>query len=137
MKKIVLLYSAGLALSAMFLSWLQYRHVTRLFTTEIYIFILAILFTILGVWFGYRMTARSRSMPFTLNESALESLGMTSREHNVLVLMAKGRSNKEIARTLGISPNTVKTHATHIFEKMRVSRRTEAINIGRSLQLIP
>jgi DNA-binding CsgD family transcriptional regulator len=55
----------------------------------------------------------------------------------VLALLAKGSSNKLIARALGISPNTVKTHVARLFEKLEAQSRTEAIHKARALDLLP
>ena len=51
-------------------------------------------------------------------------------------LMADGRANKEIAGTLGISERTVKTHLGHLFEKLGVTSRTEAIKIAMRRGLV-
>lgn len=61
---------------------------------------------------------------------------LTTREHEVLELMAKGLRNKEIARQLGISERTVKFHAGIIFQKLGVSSRTEAIGEAARRKLI-
>lgn len=55
-----------------------------------------------------------------------ESQSLTDRELEILVLIAKGKSNKEIAQTLYISVNTVKVHLRNIFTKLEVVSRTEA-----------
>ena len=55
------------------------------------------------------------------------SSGLSEREIEVLQLMAQGAANKEIASTLSIGQSTVKTHIAHIFEKLSVNRRTEAV----------
>ena len=55
----------------------------------------------------------------------------------MLERLAAGQSNKEIARTLGVSPNTVKTHAARLFAKLEVSRRTQAVRKARDLRLLP
>ena len=54
----------------------------------------------------------------------------------MLELLAAGRSNKEIANRLDVSPNTVKTHVARLFEKLEVRRRTEAILPARELGMI-
>jgi DNA-binding NarL/FixJ family response regulator len=53
---------------------------------------------------------------------------ITARERDVLSMISLGRSNKHIARTLKISPETVKTHVKRIFSKLSVSTRTEAVS---------
>jgi DNA-binding NarL/FixJ family response regulator len=56
-----------------------------------------------------------------------EEVTLTERELEVLRLMAKGWSNKEIARELNITERTVKYHVGNIYSKLRVSSRTEAV----------
>jgi DNA-binding NarL/FixJ family response regulator len=52
---------------------------------------------------------------------------LTPREMSVLKLLAVGKANREIAEALSISEGTVKIHVTHLFEKLNVTSRTEAI----------
>ena len=56
--------------------------------------------------------------------------GLSCRERQVLELVAKGLTNKEVANTLQISQFTVRNHLNHITEKLDVSDRTEAIFIA-------
>jgi DNA-binding CsgD family transcriptional regulator len=74
-----------------------------------------------------RVRGRPDPGPYEFNRQAQESLGSARREIEVLALIAAGHSNKDIARRLEVSPNTVKTHVSNLFEKLRVQRRTEAI----------
>jgi len=61
---------------------------------------------------------------------------LTGRETEVLQLLAQGRSNKEIARTLQIGEDTVKSHVGHIFAKLGVQSRTQAVLSAMRLGLI-
>ena len=61
---------------------------------------------------------------------------LSARELDVLRLLADGRSNAEIARDLFVEQSTVKTHLIHLYRKLRVSSRTQAINRARTLQLL-
>lgn len=61
---------------------------------------------------------------------------LTGQELKVLKFMAEGYSNTQIAETLFISQNTVKTHISRIFAKLDAKRRTEAVKIGRDLNII-
>ena len=106
-------------------------------STEIYIALLAIGFIALGMWAGRRLTPRPAPAEFQRNDAAIRSLGLTPRECEILALLASGQSNKELARTLGISPNTIKTHVARVYEKLEVERRIEAIEKARWLALIP
>jgi DNA-binding NarL/FixJ family response regulator len=61
---------------------------------------------------------------------------LTPRELSTLQLIADGRSNKEIASELGISERTVKTHLGHLFDKLGVTSRTEAVKIATRRGLV-
>jgi len=61
---------------------------------------------------------------------------VTSRERGILELIAQGRSNKDIARSLGVAPETVKTHLKNIFKKLSVKTRAHAIARAQSLGLV-
>jgi DNA-binding CsgD family transcriptional regulator len=67
---------------------------------------------------------------------AIEKLGLSTRELEVLQGMAEGLSNQEIAGRLFVSLNTIKTHSSRIFEKLDVRRRTQAIEKARRLRVI-
>jgi len=137
MARLVIPYALALALAAVALEWLKYRHVTRIDSTEIYVALLAIGFIALGLWAGRRLTPRAPAAVFQRNDAAIRSLGLTPRECEILALLASGQSNKELARTLGVSPNTIKTHVARVYEKLEVERRIEAIEKARWLALIP
>lgn len=137
MKRVVILYTLALTASAFLLQWLQYNYLVRAFSTEIYIGLIAIAFAGLGVWAGTRLARRPASATFEKNDAAIASLGITLREQEVLGLLAAGKSNKEIAQKLGVSPNTVKTQAASLYQKLEVQRRTQAVQKARELALIP
>ena len=61
---------------------------------------------------------------------------LTAREHQVLQLVAKGLTNKEIGRAFGISDNTARNHVNSIIEKLEVSDRTEAATIAMRQGLV-
>jgi len=136
MVRSVALYGLVLAGVAFALSWLDYRHALRSIGTELYVVCLAILFTAIGIWAGAKLTPRSSGEPFRRNEEAIRYLGISTRESEVLELLAAGHSNKEIARLLGISPNTVKTHVASLLLKLDSTRRTQAIRKARALEIL-
>lgn len=133
----MILYGLALAGGAFVLEWLDYKHAVRAWSTELYIAIVAIPFIALGMWLGNRLTTRSRGPAFERNIAAIRSLGISDRECEVLDLLASGAANKVIARRLGISPNTVKTHVARLFEKLEAANRTEAIHKARALDILP
>jgi LuxR family maltose regulon positive regulatory protein len=60
---------------------------------------------------------------------------LSAREGTILKLISEGLSNKEIARSLAVSPETVKTHVKHIFAKLNVEKRAQAVSCVQSLGL--
>lgn len=129
---------AVLAVGAGALTWFNTQHSVRLVPTEIYVIVIAVFFAVLGAWAGHALTTRrAATAGFARNDAALASLGITAREYEVLTHIAGGRTNKEIARELGVSPNTIKTQAASLFAKLDAARRTDAIGKARALSLIP
>ena len=61
------------------------------------------------------------------DQSDIEQLGLTAREAEILRLICRANSNKEIARELDLTDKTVRNHATNIFAKLKVTSRQEAI----------
>ena len=137
MWRTILLYALALAAAAVALEALKFRYVTRDLGTEVYVALIAIGFIALGLWAGMRLTPRPAGPGFVRNDAAIRSLGLTARECEILALLASGQSNKELARSLGISPNTVKTHLASLYLKLEVDRRVHAIETARRLSLIP
>jgi len=126
-----------LALGAFALAWLEIQQARRMIAPELYVAIVAVLFAAGGLWLGWRMATRRHGPHFVRNDAAATSLGLTGQEMRVLSELASGRANKEIARTLGLSPNTIKTHLAHLFAKLGAATRTEAVTRARELNLIP
>lgn len=137
MLKQVAWYGLVLALGTFALQWLDYQHLARAYSTDVYVSLVAVAFLILGVYIGTRVLGRARGpAPFDGNPEAQASLGISSRELQVLQELAAGRSNKEIAAKLAVSLNTVKTHTARLFEKLGARRRTDAINRARELGIL-
>jgi DNA-binding CsgD family transcriptional regulator len=136
MWKRVLGYGVLLAAGTALLQWLDYQRMARSASLEIYLGLVALGFLVLGIYVGARAFAARPTAPFDGNPQALASLGISARELEVLQELAAGHSNKEIARKLAVSPNTVKTHVARLFEKLGAQRRTAAIRKARELGLV-
>ena len=135
--KRILSYGALLAAGTLALQWLDYQRLARTHFADIALFLVAAAFLVLGVVLGIRVFARPAPAPFDGNPQARATLGISAREMTVLHELAAGRTNKEIAARLQVSPNTVKTHVARLFEKLGASRRTDAIARARELGLLP
>jgi len=130
------------------LKLLEFRFLVVEHSIEIYGGLVAALFAGLGIWLGLKLTRKQEvivvkevpvagTQPFALNEARLKDLGITKRELEILELIAQGMSNREIADKLFVSENTVKTHSSRLFDKLSAKRRTQAVQIGKEMGLIP
>lgn len=140
MTRTVLIYGISLAALIALLKYIEYRFFIRDFSLEFYVGLVAVIFTGLGIWVGPRLMRRKVVVigpDFVLNTAAIERLGISKREHEVLEWMAQGLSNQEIAEKMHVSVNTVKTHLSNLFLKLEVGRRTQAVQKGKELRLIP
>jgi ATP/maltotriose-dependent transcriptional regulator MalT len=141
----------GLLIAA--LKFIEYRFIVLEHSIEIYGGLIALLFASVGIWLGLKITRKEQVIvereriverevfvtagPFALNQQQLEALAITKRELEILQLIANGLSNREIAEKLFVSENTVKTHSSRLFDKLSAKRRTQAVQRGKELGLIP
>jgi DNA-binding CsgD family transcriptional regulator len=146
MRKHILLYGllGGVLIAG--LQLIEYRWLVVAHSVEIYGGLVAAIFSGLGIWLGLRLTRRRAPVvvrevtapaSFVRDERKLESLGITPRELEILELIARGLSNKEIAARVTVTENTVKTHTSRVFDKLGARRRTQAVQLGKELRLIP
>jgi DNA-binding CsgD family transcriptional regulator len=142
------LYGVSLALLLLLLKWLEWRFIIIDHAFEIYAGAIAIVFTGLGIWLAIKViTPKVKTViiekqvfansDFVLNQDELNRLRLSTRELEVLQLIADGLSNQQIAERLFVSLNTIKTHTSNLFLKMEVERRTQAIEMAKRLGLIP
>ena len=142
-----LIYGACGGLLVAFLKYIEYRFIVIEHSIEIYGGLTALIFVGVGIWLGLKLTSKKEVVvvrevpvptngPFVLNKSRLRDLGITKRELEILELIARGMSNREIAEKLFVSENTVKTHSSRLFDKLSAKRRTQAVQIGKEMGLI-
>jgi NarL family two-component system response regulator LiaR len=155
MKRHVLIFGLVGGLLIATLQYTEYRFVIIEHSLELYGALVAILFATFGIWLGLRITRRRETVretvvvrevlvpaapalePFAPNTAHQQTLGITARELEILTLVARGFSNREIATQLFVSENTVKTHCARAFDKLGAARRTQAVQRGKELGLLP
>lgn len=135
----------GIAMAALLvlLKVFEYHYFSRHLRLEIYLGAVALLFGALGAWLTRHFLAGKTPAAPPPNPTAstdrskqLQNTGLSERELEILELMARGHTNQQIADALFISLNTVKTHASNLFAKLDVQRRTQAVCRARELQLL-
>jgi DNA-binding CsgD family transcriptional regulator len=153
-KRPVILYGVcgGLLIAA--LRFAEYRLLVVEHSVEIYGALVAIIFASVGIWLGLTLTRTKEVVvvrevpvpievpipagrPFARNQAKVAELGVTPRELEILEHISAGMSTREIAAALCVSENTVKTHASRLFSKLDVSRRTQAVDVAKRTGLIP
>jgi DNA-binding CsgD family transcriptional regulator len=78
-------------------------------------------------------SAEALSPPAAAPSSAPAIESLSPREREILGLLAQGLSNKELARALSVSENTIKTHLANLYAKLGVGRRTQALAVAQRL----
>ena len=156
MKRHVLIFGLVGGILIATLQYTEYRFVVIEHSVELYSALVAMLFSAFGIWLGLRITrsretvrgtvvvreapapAEARALePFAPNTTERQTLGITARELEILKLIARGLSNREIATQLFVSENTVKTHCSRAFDKLGATRRTQAVQRCKELGLLP
>jgi len=147
MKKHILIYGVCGGLLIVLLKLIEYRFLIIERSLEIYGGLVALLFASFGIWLGLKFTKTRETVvvkevpvptrEFVMDQARLRELGITAREFEILELIARGMSNREIAEKLFVSENTVKTHSSRLFDKLSAKRRTQAVQIAKELRLIP
>jgi DNA-binding CsgD family transcriptional regulator len=160
MKRHALIFGLAGGVLITTLRYTEYRLVIIEHSVELYSALVAIIFAAFGIWLGLRITRgretiretvvvrevhvptevpapSSAPAPFAPNTAHQQTLGITARELEILTLIARGLSNREIATQLFVSVNTVKTHCARAFDKLGAARRTQAVQRGKELGLLP
>jgi DNA-binding CsgD family transcriptional regulator len=145
----LILYGSILAILVFVLKWLQWKFLILDNSLDIYIGLIAVFFTVLGIWMATQLVKPKiekvivekeiyvETRPqFGINETELKKLNLSSREYEVLQLLSRGCSNAGIADKLFLSLSTVKTHVSNLFFKMDVKSRTQAIEKAKRLKII-
>jgi DNA-binding CsgD family transcriptional regulator len=145
----IILYGLILAILVFVLKWMQWKFLIVDNAFDIYAGLIAIFFTILGIWVATQLAKPKvetiivekeilvmQPEDFTINETELKKLNLNNREYEVLQLLAKGHSNSDIATNLFLSLSTIKTHVSNLYLKMDVKSRTQAITKAKQLKII-
>jgi len=146
MRKTVWIYGILGGVLIAILKLVEYRYLIVEHSLELYGGLVATIFAGLGIWLGLKLTRTTEvvrevvvvrdAQPFVADQTRIDALGITPREHEILTLIAAGLSNREIAEKLFVSENTVKTHSARLFMKLNARRRTQAVQRAKEAGLI-
>jgi DNA-binding NarL/FixJ family response regulator len=109
---------------------------------EVIVAIVALIFFFVGLYFNNQAQRKvaveneTSALGQSIDYEQIKKVGLTQREHDVLVKMAEGLSNQEIAQQLFLSESTVKTHVSNILFKLEAKRRTQAIQSAKKLKIV-
>jgi DNA-binding NarL/FixJ family response regulator len=135
-KKTIVIYGALIvALLALF-QLSKYSLMYSQDITELVIVIIAVIFLGIGLFINKKRNSQLAPLTNSIDEAKIKELGISKREYEVLQLISNGLSNKEIADQLFLSESTIKTHVSNLLTKLDAKRRTQAIQIAKSLQIL-
>ena len=136
MKKTLFAFSA-LIVALLFLFQLgKYSLVSGDAAIELVIAVVALVFLIIGLYINKKQTNTRSTLNSTIDHQKIRELGISDREYQVLVEVAKGLSNKEIGAKLFLSESTIKTHVSNLLVKLDAKRRTQAIQKAKELEIL-
>ena len=136
MKKTIFVFSALIIAILVLFQISKYSIISGGIKTELVITSIAIVAFFIGAVINKKAIKPSEETTSEINHQKIKELEITSREYEVLELIAKGFSNKEIAATLFLSESTIKTHVSNLLNKLNAKRRTQAIQIAKELEII-
>ncbi|MFC4635241.1 response regulator transcription factor [Dokdonia ponticola] len=136
MKKTILIFGMLAFAILALLQLSQYALISGDLTIELVISGIAIVFFVIGVFIQKRFR-KEETVQKEIDQKQLEAIGLSKREYEVLLEMASGYSNKEIAEHLFVSESTIKTHVSNVLLKLDAKRRTQAIQKAKELHILP
>lgn len=129
MKRAILIFGGLAAILYLLFELAKFSLLRNEETKEIFLILSGVAFVVIGFLLGGLWKRSSK-------RNNLKKSNLSKQELKVLRLVNEGLSNQEIAEQLFISQSTVKTHLSNIFSKLKAKRRTEAIKIGKELEII-
>ncbi|NRA92727.1 MAG: response regulator transcription factor [Psychroserpens sp.] len=136
MKKTILVFALLILAILLLFQVSKYATLYGNINTEMVIGIFAIIFFFLGIYLNKRSLQKAALAPNEIDHQKIKQLEISEREYEVLIGISEGLSNKEIGEKLFVSESTVKTHVSNLLLKLNAKRRTQALQIAKSLKII-
>ncbi|WP_299116036.1 response regulator transcription factor [uncultured Winogradskyella sp.] len=136
MKKTILVFGMLILALLLLFQLSKYAVISGDFQVEYIMAIIAVIFLVIGLFINKRAQKPSHVPKQEIDFKKIEELGLSKREYEVLKEIALGLSNQEIAEKLFVSESTIKTHVSNLLVKLDAKRRTQAIQVSKSLNII-
>ena len=137
MKKTIFVFGSLIIALMLLFQLSKYSVVNGNFSLELIFVVIAICFFVIGFYFYKKIAPKNTTVEKKqIDSKKIKSLEITDREYEVLELISKGLSNKEIAENLFLSESTIKTHVSNLLIKLNAKRRTQALQIAKELNII-
>jgi DNA-binding NarL/FixJ family response regulator len=135
-KKTVVVFSMLIISLLILFRLIEYAFLVGDTSIEILISVVAVVFLFIGLYINKKKANLSPTTPVEVDSTKIKELGISNREYQVLLEIAKGLSNKEIGEKLFVSESTIKTHVSNLLAKLNAKRRTQAIQKAKELHII-
>ncbi|WP_243473626.1 response regulator transcription factor [Winogradskyella sp. MH6] len=136
MKKTILVFGLLILAILLLFQFSKYTLTTGNISIEVVVSVIALTFFFIGIYINKKSLHKSASNSTEIDENKITELEITTREYEVLKFISDGLSNKEIGEKLFLSESTIKTHVSNLLLKLNAKRRTQAIQIAKSLKII-
>lgn len=136
MKKTILVFGLLILALLLLFQFSKYTLISGDLQIEYIMAFVALAFLGIGLFINKRTQKQSPLNSREIDLKKIKELGLSKREYEVLKEVALGLSNQEIAEKLFVSESTIKTHVSNLLVKLNAKRRTQAIQISKSLNII-
>jgi DNA-binding NarL/FixJ family response regulator len=136
MKKTIIVFGLLILALLLLFQFSAYSVISGNLDSEYIMVFVAIIGLGIGLFINKKTDKQSPPSDSKIDVQKIEDLGLSKREYEVLKEVALGLSNQEIAEKLFVSESTIKTHVSNLLVKLNAKRRTQAIQISKSLNII-
>ena len=136
MKKTILVFGLLILALLLLFQFSKYTINSGDISTEIVVSVIAIVFFFVGIYINKKSLNTHKIDSAEIDHEKIKDLEITTREYEVLKCISEGLSNKEIGEKLFLSESTIKTHVSNLLLKLNAKRRTQALQIAKSLKII-
>tara|TARA_B100001971_G_C18051586_1_gene463136 strand:- start:116 stop:526 length:411 start_codon:yes stop_codon:yes gene_type:complete len=136
MKKTILVFGLLILAILLLFQFSKFALITGDVSTEIIVSVIAFVFFFIGIYINKKSLRKKDIDSAEIDTNKISELEITTREYEVLQHISEGLSNKEIGEKLFLSESTIKTHVSNLLLKLNAKRRTQAVQIAKSLKII-